>query len=88
MDPSNQFGQRGLLSHLDELGHPFLDQPLHASIPIDGLPDFNAEKISDLLSLQRLNGPVIEEREFGWADLNLFQEVLNLFLQGEKGWGM
>jgi hypothetical protein len=57
-----------------------LDQPLHASIPIDGLPDFNAEKIFDLLSLQRLNGPVIEEREFGWADLNLFQDVPNLFL--------
>jgi hypothetical protein len=80
MNPSYQFGQSGLLSYFDELGHPFLDQPFHASIPIDGLPDFKAEKIFDLLSLQRLNGPVIEEREFGRPDLNLFQNVLNLFL--------
>jgi hypothetical protein len=80
MDPSYQFGQSGLLSYFDELGHPFLDQPLHASIPIDGLPDFKAEKIFDLLSLQRLNGPVIEQTKFGWVDLNLFQDVLNLFL--------
>ena len=80
MDPSYQFGQSGFLSNFDELGNPCLDQTFHAFIPVDRVPNFKAEEILDLLSLQRLNGPVIEDGKFGWVDFNLFQDVLNLFL--------
>jgi hypothetical protein len=78
MDPSDQFGQRGLLSHLDELSDSFLKQPLNTSIPVDRVPDLLREEILDLLFLQGLDSPMVEDGEFRWTDLNMFQNILNL----------
>ncbi len=79
MDPSNQFGQGSLMSHLNELSNPFLNQPFHTSIPIDRSADLLREKILDLLSPQRRDRPVIGNGEFGWTDLDIFLDILNLF---------
>ena len=82
MDPSNQFGQCGLISHLNELGDSLVNQLFNASIPIDRLPDLLRKKIPDIFFLQRPDGPMIEDGVFGCTNLNISQNALDFFPQG------
>lgn len=67
------------MSYLYGLGYAFLKHPLNTSRPIDWPPDLPGEKIFYLLFLERLDGPMIDDGKLGGLNLNLLQQVRDLF---------
>ncbi len=67
VDPPDQFREGRLMSHLNELGHPLLNELFDTANPIDRPSDLLGEKITDLLLLKRFNRPVVEDRDLGEA---------------------